>query len=171
MCSCLHLNVRLSLCLSWCLLPYFTLHASYISLSLPLSSISDPLFLSLRNWPVKYSWCDQQHFTKSTVTQPTWLLAHQKAVMAALTRHGVRQRRVSECFGKKKTTQTALRMTATIHMSERAAACATKDRHTQVVASHVSMCNLCCSVICKVIHALFGIWPFIVPQDTMLAGW
>ncbi len=60
-----------------------------------------------------------------------------------------------------------------LHRSERAAARVMEDANTQRAPSHVTMRNLCCSVINEVIHELdfFGIQPFVIPQDVMLAGW
>lgn len=91
---------------------FLCLSHSFLFLFFYRPSRSASLFLpSLRNWPVKFSWCDQQHFSKSTVTQPTRLLAHQKAAMAALTRPRVMQRQVS-AVSATTTTQTALGITA-----------------------------------------------------------
>lgn len=116
-CSCILfvLVIQSWILLSPCLLfVYFSVSLSYFFLSI---SIPDPLSLhvclslspSLRNWTVKFSWHDQQHFTKSIVTQPTQLLAHQKVVMAALTRSRMMQRQVSA--PSITTTQAALEIT------------------------------------------------------------
>lgn len=83
----------------------------FFSLSLISPLPSFHLSSSLRNWPVKFSWCDQQHFSKSTVTQPTRLLAHQKAAMAALTRPRIMQRQVSATCATNTTAQTVLNIT------------------------------------------------------------
>lgn len=77
---------------------------------------------SPRNWPVKHSRRDQRHFTKSTMTQPTQLLAHQKAVVAALTRPTVMWRQVSTVSATTRT-QAALEITTrAIYTCQRGAA-------------------------------------------------
>ena len=78
-------------------LPSIFLHLSvfFFFNSVLLSWPSSSPHSSPRNWPVKYSRRDQRHLTKSTMTQPAQLLAHQKAVEAALTRPTVMWRQVS----------------------------------------------------------------------------
>lgn len=91
-------------------------HPSPLHICPSLACLPSPLSASLsllpprRNWTVKFSRRDQQHFTKSIVTQPTQLFAHQKGVLAALTRSRMMQRQVSA--RSITTTQAALEITA-----------------------------------------------------------
>ena len=103
-------------------LPSIFLDLSIFFYSVLLSRPSSSPHSSPRNWPVKHSRRDQRHFTKSTMTQPTQLLAHQKAVVAALTMPTVMWRQVSTVCATTRT-QAALDITTrAIYTCQRGAA-------------------------------------------------
>lgn len=100
---------------------YFSISLSFFY-SVLLSSPSSSPHSSPRNWPVKHSRRDQRHFTKSTMTQPTQLLAHQKAVVAALTRPTVMWRQVSTVSATTRTHAALEITTRAIYTCQRGAA-------------------------------------------------
>ena len=130
----------LSLFLSWIsLFPHTCL---FFCFTFPFHHRLSLFFPPLRNWPVNFSWYDQQQFTKSGVTQPTRLLAHQKSWQPE---QGSEQRK-EKCSPGFTTTQRALDVTLDT-ICQRGKRHVMKDKLTQRTASPRAMYNLCFTVM------------------------